>query len=58
MLLAWKLAETGGGQLKKFFFTTQPGGDGTRCQYCAIPQTYVGLVHWDTGYVYIFITQA
>ena len=57
MQLAWKLAETGGCQLKKFFFTPQPGGDGARCQGYAIPQTF-GLVQRDAGYVYTFLTQA
>ena len=31
-LLAWKLAQTGGGQLKKFFFAHQPAGGDARCR--------------------------
>ena len=58
MLLAWKLAETGGGQLDKFFFTVQPEGDGAGCRDGTIAQTFFGLVQRDPGYAYFFFTQA
>ena len=56
-LLAWKLAETGGGQPEKFFFTLQPACDDAGCRGGIIAQAF-GLVLRDPGFVYTFFTQA
>ena len=57
MLLAWKLAETGGGQPKKFFFQLRPACDDTGCRGGIIAQAF-GLVLRDPGFVNTFFTQA